>query len=373
MREPLFSKDTVNTGRLIEMDAAKSILVLALPFIHIAIVCLPAGQLEYGIGFFLDSIIGGPFSMPMYIFSMGICLSYSRRTADAKRIAMKGVKIGIIGLALQLCRYLIPYTITYLVTGNDYYRTWGVLLFLSFDVLQFASLALLALAVFIYFKVPDWALLLFGLVCSIVGTLLNGIDFGSPLANSLMGLIMGTEDPELLIESRFPFLNWFLIPASGYVFGKLLVRCIDKDRFYRIVGNPAAAFSVIYMGIMIPNRLGQFAPGENAYYHATTNELLFEILLSITVLSTMNGIVKIFPESFQRIPRFVASHLTRFYFIHWILITVFIECIYGSIHGDFTMTTSQVLVVSTIVAACSLALAEFVYRIHVRIRKGRTA
>lgn len=39
-------------------------------------------MLESGIPYLFDTVIGGPFSAPMYLFAMGISMDYTRAAAD---------------------------------------------------------------------------------------------------------------------------------------------------------------------------------------------------------------------------------------------------------------------------------------------------
>ena len=70
MRRELFADKPVNTGRQIEVDIGKATMVLMLPFIHCIIECSTDAQFDYGVSFLFDTIIGGPFSAPMYLFAM---------------------------------------------------------------------------------------------------------------------------------------------------------------------------------------------------------------------------------------------------------------------------------------------------------------
>ena len=54
------------------------------------------------------------------------------------------------------------------------------------------------------------------------------------LQNMYLNQILGNfiETVGQNIVSCFPFLNWFIIPAAGMLFGNDLKRCNDKDKLY---------------------------------------------------------------------------------------------------------------------------------------------
>ena len=37
------------------------------------------------------------------------------------------------------------------------------------------------------------------------------------------------------IVSCFPFFNWFIIPTVGMLFRSDLIRCNDKDKWYKVI------------------------------------------------------------------------------------------------------------------------------------------
>ena len=70
---------------------------------------------------------------------------------------------------------------------------------------------------------------------SVFGSMVRHVDLNNPALNIALGHIVGTQDSAGLVMSDFPIFNWFFVPAGGYVFGEMLTRIKDKDRFYKIV------------------------------------------------------------------------------------------------------------------------------------------
>ena len=108
----LLADEPVNRGRQLDIDIAKAEMVLMLPFIHCIIECTSDEGLCSGIPYFFDTIIGGPFSAPMYLFAMGVCFVYTRKN-NPEQWLWRGIKlIGVFYLS-NTCRFLIPYLIGY--------------------------------------------------------------------------------------------------------------------------------------------------------------------------------------------------------------------------------------------------------------------
>ena len=113
----LFADKPVNTGRQNALDLGKAFPILCLPFVHTFIECTTDAGLGHGIPYLFDSIIGGPFSAPMWMFAMGIGILYTRHTATRDMIKRGLTIIGFFFL-LNTCRFLIPYLIGYGITGD---------------------------------------------------------------------------------------------------------------------------------------------------------------------------------------------------------------------------------------------------------------
>ena len=132
--------EPVNCGRQLDVDIAKAEMVLMLPFIHCIIECTTDEGLNSGIPYLFDTIIGGPFSAPMYLFAMGIGLVYSRKVKFEQQIKRGLTLIGIFYLS-NTCRFLIPYLIGYKISGDrEHFIDPLLYRWLGNDVLLFAGL-----------------------------------------------------------------------------------------------------------------------------------------------------------------------------------------------------------------------------------------
>ena len=229
LKDKIFSREQVNLSRQWELDLARAVIIFCLAIIHVAIECTSDEGLCSGIPYLFDTIIGGPFSAPMYMFVMGVGMSYTKRNTPKDHF-IRGVRIFAVGYVLNICRFLIPYTIGYWITG-DYATYIEPLLYkvLCNDILTFAGLAMMIMALFVKLKLSNVAMLIIATVMCGFGTLFNGVDVQSPLGNIFLGYLIGTEDAAGLVLSDFPILNWMMFPICGYVFGAILKR--DYFRF----------------------------------------------------------------------------------------------------------------------------------------------
>ena len=77
----LFSTDKINTNRQTELDIAKGFSIIFMIFIHtITIAMLFENTVSDAYYVIVGSILGGPFSAPVFMFCMGIGIIYSRNS-----------------------------------------------------------------------------------------------------------------------------------------------------------------------------------------------------------------------------------------------------------------------------------------------------
>ncbi len=319
-RADVFSEEVCNTGRQTELDIGKAMPILCLAFVHCVIECSTGEQLLSGIPFVFDAIIGAPLGAPMFMFCMGATLHFTRNRAP-EDIARRGVKLLIAGLILNVFRFIIPFVIGFAVTGNaDKFIIPLPYFFFGSDILQFAGIALLCIALFVKTGMSKRVMAIVALAMSVAGTLIRDTDLGNGVLNVVFGWIIGTVDKSGLVISYFPLLNWLIIPVCGYIFGSLLLRVKDKKRFYLSYAPVLLAAAVIYIAIEIRFKAGTFAPGENAYYHLLTSDALCFAALTAGLLGVYYAVSLVLPEGITGFFSYVSRHITKYFCIHWVFV-----------------------------------------------------
>ncbi len=370
-RSGVFSGERSNTGRQPELDIGKALPILCLAFVHCVIECCTEEQLLSGIPFVFDAMIGGPFSAPMFLFCMGATVHYSK-SGSPREIAERGVRLLEAGFLLNLCRFFLPFLLGWAITGNtqQYLKPLPYYVFGN-DVLQFAGLAFLCLALFKKLKTPEWLMAGIALAASAAGTFLRGTDLGNDVLNVILGWFIGTENRAGLIVSDFPLLNWLIIPVCGYLFGRLLLHVKDKKRFYLSFSPALLLAAVIAMAAEIRNRFGMFAKGENAYYHLTTYDALWFLALTAGLLGIWYGLSKLLPKKILGFFTYTSSHITKFYCIHWVFVRLIANV------ALFVLFGTQILPVRTVMLlGLGIVLATFLVLFsydHYKARKRVSA
>ena len=349
------AREKVNTGRQMEVDLARAIPVMSLPFVHCVIECCSQETINQPIPFLFNVIIGAPLGAPIFMFAMGISLIYSKHSKDEDLIK-RGLILFIAGFLLNAMRFGLPYVIGYFLTG-EYDKFIAPILYKIFgnDILQFAGLALMLFGFLKKAKLDDRVIVLISFIMSLIGWCFRHVNFGIPAVNVIMGHIIGTEEPNGFVLSDFPILNWFMVPVAGYIFGKILIRVKDKKKFYLPVMPILAVLYWVYFAVESRLHFGKMAGGativeeENAYYHAETFDVISYIVCAIGMLGVYYLITSHCPEKLNRFFMSVSRNITRIYIIHWFFVVMCTNVILYKINGTQELPVYQTMILALII------------------------
>ena len=369
IRDKIFSDNEINIGRQKELDLARAFIIICLALIHVTIECSSDEALTSGIPYLFDTVIGGPFSAPMYMFVMGIGMVYTAKNTPYKHF-VRGLKIFILGYLLNICRFVIPYSIGYAITGE--YATYIEPLIykaLGNDILIFGGIAMIVMALFIKLKLSNVVMLIIATIMCAFGTLLNGVDVGSPLGNIFLGYLIGTEDAAGMVLSDFPLLNWMMFPVCGYVFGSVLKKVKDKKLFYLTFSLPAIIIAIMYFTYGIYFEIGMFGEGQNCYYHMIFSDVLASLLLTIGLIGVYYGLLNVIPKWIENIAVSISGNITSVYCIHWVLVSFVVNVWMYIVRGTTLLTSPQIVALGSAISIASIVIAHYFTKWKGRLKK----
>lgn len=341
----VFSDHEVNTGRQIELDIAKGFAILFMIWVHTAETFSAGTGLGYAI---VDNFLGGPFAAPVFMVCMGIGMRYGRKTS-AKDFAKRGIELLVIGLMLNVFRYVLPLLIGYALSGETLFLNTFTFLF-GVDILEFAGLAFLFFALAKKLKWKDHTLLIIAAAASVLGALLTWTDTGNMYIDQFTGYIWGNDDA----QTYFPFLNWIIFPVFGYLFAKGFRHLADKKTFYR---KTSIICGVLGLGYLIAAYVFSFSfgmYGENGYYY---------FLGPIDTIAVLMLVVGIFGFDYLMLPmqhtrfmqalRDMSKNINTVYCIQWTLIGVTGILLGGVLFPESGLTFMPMTLLAAAVAGIS--------------------
>ena len=238
--------EKVNTGRQPEIDMTKAVIIILMIVVHSF-----QGFLQNS-GFLTNAIYNTGYinGAAAFMICMGIGMRYSRRQ-DPKDTALRGIALLTVGQLLNLLRTGFPGLIAFLATGEQTFVPFILDTFQS-DIMTFAGLAFLLMALLKKLKLRDGWILAIGAMMNCLTLLLFSTAEVTEefLPRRFLNLFIKTGD------SLFPLGSYFFFVTVGYMIGGIYPRIADKRRLANrvlLVCVPAAAiYLVLRMTVPVP-------------------------------------------------------------------------------------------------------------------------
>ncbi len=371
----IFSEEPCNTGRQFEFDWFKFILIYRLAVVHVFVEATPPANLDVlGIPYYFDSIVGGVIGPTRFMIMMGLGLAYTRH-GTPREVFHRGVKLGIIGLVLNVFRFLIPSLIGYAVTGDSVrYLSSLPYLFFGNDILQFVSLAIMFMALLLHLKLNPPKIFAVSIVMSIIGTVFSSVDLHNNVLNVMLGHITGVENAagNPYIVSDFPILTWFIFYAFGYIFGYYYRRLKDKKKFYLTFSTVCLVVSTIFCIWEIKAGIGMMmGPGANVFYHMNTVEAFICIMACLGTMMPFYYVSKIIPQKFRKAIESVSRNVNIVYCIHWVLVWWTVDLVLYCVRGTSYLGPVTCYLLGLALSIISILLAELWSRFKKNYKRKR--
>lgn len=301
----IFENEEINTGRQTELDIAKGVAIFIMVLCH-ALLTLwtDTDSFWYILG---DSVLGGPPAAPVFMICLGIGTCYSRYQTPVE-VAKRGLRLVGIAYAVNFIRDVLPYIIWSVhigeISGNELLEK-----LLDVDILQFAGVALLVIALMKKIPVQPILILVLSVILNIIGHAMTGMTTGHVIADGIFGLLWPTGE-----ITSFPLLNWMIFPAFGICFGKLLIRCREKNRFYLTAFVIGAVMAISYL------LFGSWSILETRFYHLGLFQAVFCIGACLMFFAVDYVLAKVFGTVLIRLFTFISEEVDIIYCIHWVII-----------------------------------------------------
>ena len=311
----IFSKEKINSGRQIEIDLAKCMSIIFMIFLHCLMVTGGFNNtINPSVQKLIGQLLGEPFAAPVFMFSMGIGIVYSRHQ-ESHLLIKRGIKLMLLGILVNVGEFVLPHYLAGHLLGKwDIFPIAGGLLLFCVDILAFAGLAMITIGILKKLNLSTRVVVLIAIIMSILGSLLRFTDFGSNVGNLIAGYFIGSAGG----FTAFPLFNWFIFPATGMLFGEYYIHCKDKTKF--LLAWPLTLIIAIVYFVMswsIPNG---FLAEVHHYYFMTLLDAFFCILCIYGVIGFWYFTSKILPKKVLDLVSKTSKNLNEIYIIQWFLI-----------------------------------------------------
>jgi len=224
----IFSKEKVNLGHQPEIDYVKALCVFLIVLQHIyQNFTSDSSEFIFMIMYVLSNSIT-PATALMLL--MGIGMKYSRHH-EIKYYITRGISLLTMAQVLYLLRETIPNLIAWWITASKLHIS-RALLVLQTDILTFAGLSFLFLALMKRIKLSDSFIFIIGIILNIGAAVLytKMKSTNNYILSIFLGFFILTD-----AEAYFPFCCYFIFVAFGYWIGGIYQRISNKDKFYNLI------------------------------------------------------------------------------------------------------------------------------------------
>ena len=309
----IFSEREVNTGRQIEVDLAKAIAIVLMIWVHVYEEL--STTFEPSVSFYNAYWRSAIYDAVTFMFCMGIGMVYTN-SGTPKGYVKRGVSLLLTGLLLEFFRDVVPGMSHYWITGEEASLAMQVC-GLGVDILQFAGLAFLLMALLRRLGLGYGAIFGISVLMSAAAWPLEGVQTGCYAFDQFLGYFWGTE-----AESYFPLLSWFIIVAAGCLFGKMYRHLQDKRAFHRICLPVGLAVTAAYLCVNIFTEQSVFLmfSDERWFAHRMLPDALVCLVCNIGLISLMYYLGLVIPAKAAPVITYPAKHINKYYCVSWVLI-----------------------------------------------------
>lgn len=315
--------NTINkTQRLNSVDLARGFAVFFMICVHVLhVYSNPATQASV-FGQVVE-FLGGPPAAPVFMMLMGLSFAYSNKN-DLRAGILRGLTVFASGYLLNLLRGFIPIIIAQYIdptalNGMTPEQSDPLNELLIADILQFAGIALIIMAVLKKLNVSRIVLIGLAFILSMVSPFLWGSYTDIPVLSQLLDLFAGDKPLGGFAENMisFPVFPWLAFPLIGMAVGKTFTKASDLGKSHRQIGIMGTIIMIIGLAVVFTNPEYHF----NDYYHSRQGFMIFMIgfvllwLYICHLLASIRGARKIFGLLYNW-----SKNVTSIYFIQWILI-----------------------------------------------------
>ena len=312
MNNRYFASEKVNSGRQPELDLLKALCVVGMIFVH---VFLDLG--DDVVPTVLDDYLTEFFGAATFMIAMGIGMCYMRNQSP-KAYVIRGFGLLTIGQFLNICRNSIPSLIAWGITGKQFFIA-NAMLVLQSDILSFAGLAFLLMALFKKMKLKNGTILGISIVMSFLA-LLSWHYLPLPesyLASQLLGYFVITD-----AEAYFPLLCYFIFVAFGCFVGGYYPYIKDKNALANRIMAICFPLAAVYYSLRI-TMTWSFLPelGSDMQYNMKpTPDAIASCIFTLGILALLYKIVKVFGGKLPRIVEHFSKYINNYYCIHYMFV-----------------------------------------------------
>ena len=299
--------------RIDAFDLARGLAVFFMALVHALGTYTTPEVYDSAFGWTIE-FLGGPPAAPVFMFLMGAVMAFSRRSGFTAMVK-RGLLLLALGYLLNALRGSLPVWLA-IQAGALLEELGGstpMIEFLQVDILQFAGIAYLTLAVVRKITRNPWIWAALVLVVAWISPFIWGVTSGWGPLDFVLNHIGGIDGENV----AFPLFAWIAYPLLGMAVGQWLVTTEDRAKVFRRLAWAGAGLLLVGGAITLTNanfHIGDYwRTGPGGVLAITGFVLLW--VCGLTLIAT--PLLRSWPG---KLIAYWSRHVTVFYFIHWVLL-----------------------------------------------------
>ena len=338
--------------RLRAIDFARGLAVLFMIIVHV-LITNAAPDVQHSLFGAIVMFLGGPPAAPVFMVLMGISFYYSKHT-DFKYGIERGLWLILLGYILNLFRGVLPIVYVGLFAPSRAAHIPDAVAnladaFLELDILQFAGLAFIAMAVIRETHVNRYGLLLLAAAIATVSPLLWRVGSDVPVAGHLLDYLWGdipSQEPSIGNLVSFPFFPWFAYVLVGMFLGDTLKRSTDVNATFKKIGMIGFVISITSLAAIASN----YSYHVGDYYHSRPAFVAFVVGIVLAWIYLCHVAVeritanRVFEDIY-----YWSGNVNVIYLVQWVLVMWGADLILGFNKSSYsaTITTMMIMVLAS--------------------------
>ena len=365
MMSRYFSDKKVNVGRQPELDLMKALCIVGMIVMHV-ILDLEAGAPSGNEGQMFTELFGAA----TFMISMGIGMRYTRHQSPISYL-LRGFGLLTIGQFLNIMRNVIPNLIGYWITGKQFFIA-NVFLILQADILTFAGLSFLLMAIFKKCRFKGSVILAISVVLSVISLILwkTVTPPASYLASQFAAFFVVTN-----AESYFPLFNYFIFVAFGYFIGGYYPRIKDKNGLADLIMVICFPLTLLYYVLRYGLNLFPLPEvGTNIQYSLKpTPDAIMTCVFTLGLIAFLYKVTRITGGKLPKFIMHLSKHINSYYCLSYLFILP-VQTVLVAVRGDLIEGLGWLILYSLFVIAACVVLIELnerYWHIHFATLRGK--
>ncbi len=303
-----------------EFELLKAIAIMGLPAVHLMEESMEAGYASPGLLKFGTGIVGlCAFGPSVFMICMGFGIGGGK--TSAKGIRSSGIQFLLIGLILNIVRWLIPGLIQMFVLHTPILT--DINFCLQSDIYYFVGIFYIFYSFFKKKDVTPGRLILISMCMLTLNTVMTPWiqeTVKNPVIKSLLGNIVYVDE-----TSCFPLLSWAIFPSVGILLGHILKKATEEQRevyMRRLLDFSVVLFIsfVVFLFDYHIDIVKTIISPVNDYITDLPNVFLLLSLALFLIGLTYYLCKKIGASPFMAFMLKISAFIIPFYLLQWIII-----------------------------------------------------